>query len=102
MFNQMKQMYEAKKKIDQLQKQLEAIKSSSQNASGTLAIAVNGTQRVESMSIDASWMNPERKEALEQSLVQLINSAFGDLQKKTAAQTATLMKDLKGLNLPGF
>ena len=102
MYNQMKQLYEMQKKAKDLQKQLEAIKIERTNASQSLGVTVNGSQRVESLRIEPSWFAPEKKNALETSLVQLINDAFNEIQKQTAAQAATLMKDLKGLNIPGL
>ena len=44
----------------------------------------------------------DKKAALESSLCQVINDAFSEIQKKTASQAAALMKDLKGLNIPGL
>lgn len=102
MFNQMKQLYEMQKKAKDLQKQLEAIKIERTNSSKTIGATVNGAQRLESLRIEPSWLTPEKKNALETSLVQVINDAFNDIQKQTAAQAATLMKDLKGLNIPGL
>jgi DNA-binding YbaB/EbfC family protein len=100
MFNQMKQLQEMQKKAKELQKQLEAIKHEKSNSSRTLKVTVNGAQKVESMQIESSWFVPEKKAALETSLCQLINDAFFEIQKQTASQAATLMKDLKGF--PGF
>ena len=102
MYNQMKQLYEMQKKAKDLQKQLEAIKIERTNSSKSIGVIVNGSQRVESLRIEPSWFTPEKKNALETSLVQLINDAFNEIQKQTAAQAATLMKDLKGLNIPGL
>jgi len=102
MFNQMKQLYDMQKKAKNLQKQLEAIQAEKSNSSGTLTAVVNGSQRVRSIKIDASWLAADKQSALESALVEVINGAFEEVQKKTAAQTATLMKDLQGLKLPGF
>jgi|SRR5579864_4003239 len=102
MKDQMKQLYEMQKKAKDLQKQLEGIKSEKSNSSQSLAVTVNGAQKLESIRIDSSWFTPEKKNALETSLVQLINDAFQEIQKQTAAQAANLMKDLKGLNIPGL
>lgn len=102
MLNQMKQVYEMQKKAKDLQKQLEAIKMEKTNTSKTLAVTVNGAQRVESIRIEPVWLSADKKAALESSLQQVLNDAFEEIQKKTAAQAAALMKDLKGLNIPGL
>jgi DNA-binding protein YbaB len=102
MFNQMKQLYDMQKKAKELQRQLEAIKIEKSNTSRTLSVAVNGAQKVESIKIDASWLAADKKDALESSLVQLINEGFEAAQKQSATQAAALMKDLKGLGIPGL
>ena len=102
MLDQMKQLYEMQKKAKELQRQLETIKSEKKNTSGSLAVTVNGAQKVEAVHIDPSWMTADKKEALEKSLVQLINEAFEQVQKQSAAQAASLMKDFKGLGIPGL
>ena len=102
MFNQMKQLYEMQKKAKDLQKQLEAIKVERTNSSQSIGVTVNGGQKVESIRIEPLWFAPEKKNALETSLVQVINEAFNEIQKQTASQAAMLMKDLKGLNIPGL
>ena len=102
MFNQMKQLYDMQKKAKELQRQLEAIKVEKSNASRSLSVTVNGAQKVESIQMDPSWLSPDKKTALESSLAQLINDAFEAAQKQSAAQAAALMKDLKGLGIPGL
>lgn len=96
----MKQLYEMQKKAKDLQKQLENIKIEKTN--GSLAVTVNGAQRAEKITIDASWLAADKKGALETTLVKLINDAFEEAQKRSAAQAAELMKGLKGLNIPGL
>ena len=102
MLNQMKQLMEMKKKAEELQRQLTKIKVERGNASNTLKATVNGAQRVESISIDASWFDPQKKDALERSMLEVINGAFDDVQRKAAMETASLMQGLKGLNIPGL
>ena len=102
MFNQMKQLYDMQKKAKELQRQLEAIKVEKTNFSKTLAVKANGAQRLENITIDSGYFNPDKKSDLEKSLVKLINDALEDAQKQSAMQAATLMKDFKGLNIPGL
>src|ERR1035438_2473739 len=102
MFDKMKQLYDMQKKAREVQKQLESIKVNKTNRDKTLTVTVNGAQKVESLMIDTSWLSADNKNALEKGLCDLINDGFGEIQKQTAAQAATLMKDLKGLNIPGL
>ncbi len=102
MLNQMKQIYEMQKKAKELQQKLETIKVEKSNSSGSLSVRVNGAQKLERVHIDAEWLSVDKKEALETSLVQLINDAFEDAQKQSASQAASLMQGLKGLGIPGL
>jgi len=102
MLNQMKQIYEMQKKAKELQRQLANIKVEKTNTSRSLTVRANGAQKLESMDIDPTWLAADKKSALETSLVQLINEAFEEAQKQSASQAATLMKDLKGLGIPGL
>jgi|GEM_PF-433597 len=102
MFNQMKQLYEMQKKAKELQRQLENIKIEKSNFSKTLSVKANGAQRLESLTIDTGYLASDKKADLEKSLVKLINDALEDSQKQTATQAASLMKDFKGLNIPGL
>ncbi len=102
MFDKMKQLYDMQKKARALQEQLEGIKVEKASKDGTLTLRMNGTQKVETITIDPSWLTADRKAKLETTLCQLINDGMTDIQKTTAAQAAELMKDLKGLNIPGL
>jgi DNA-binding YbaB/EbfC family protein len=102
MFDKMKQLYEMQKQARQLQAQLGEMKVEKTNSDGTLKLTVNGTQKVENLSIDPSWLDPNKKTALEKALRQLMNDAFAEIQKQTAAQAATLMKGLENLKIPGM
>ena len=102
MLNQMKQLYEMQKKAKDLQRQLELIKVEKSNTSGTLKVRVNGAQKLESIHCDPVWLAADKQSALQSALVDLINGAFEDAQKQSASQAAALMKDLKGLGIPGL
>ena len=89
MFNQIKQVYEMQKKAKELQKQLESIRTEKKDSNGSLAVTVNGAQKLCSVRIDTSWFTPEKKEALEKALVEVVNDAFQEIQNQTAAQAVT-------------
>ena len=102
MMDQMKQLIEMQRKAQELQKQLEMIKVEKSNSSRSLSVTVNGAQRIEAIQIDPFWFSPDKKAPLESSLAQLINEAFDAAQRQSASQAAALMKDLKGLGIPGL
>src|SRR5688572_27747081 len=76
MLDRMKQLYDMQKKAKDLQRQLENTRVEKTSADGLIKVSVNGTQRVDSLSIDASLLTPEKKTALEQAVSRVINDAF--------------------------
>jgi DNA-binding YbaB/EbfC family protein len=96
MFDKMKQLYEMQKQARELQKQLETIRVDKTSKDTLLRVELNGALRLESLSIDSSYLIPDKKTALERALVALINDAFADVQKQSAAHAAGLMKGLPG------
>jgi len=98
----MKQLYEMQKKAKELQRQLESIKVEKSSSGGAIQVRVNGGQKLEAVTIDPSWLTAEKKTSLEKTLVDLVNTAFEEAQKQSASQAASLMKELKGLGIPGL
>ncbi len=99
MFDKMKQLYDMQKKAKDLKKQMESIRVEKTSRDGKVTVAVNGTTQVETLTIDPSYLAPERQQELQKVLKDLINEGFRDIQQQSAAQAAQLMK---GLNIPGL
>ncbi len=99
MFDKMKQLYDMQKKAKDLQKQMEALRVEKTSRDGLIKVIVNGTNKIESVSIDPSYLSANRQQDLERAVKDLINDAFAQIHEQTAAQAAQLMK---GLNIPGL
>ena len=99
MFDKMKNLYELQQKARELKKQLEGITLERKSHDGLITLRVNGMQRIQSLSIDPQFLSPDQKDRLETSLKMLISEAFEEIQKKSAEQSAALMK---GMNIPGL
>ena len=97
MFDKMKQLYEMQKKAREIQRQLESIHAEKVAKDGMLRVRVNGAHKVEEISIDTSYLAPDKKNTLERALCDLINHSFSEIQKQTAAQAASLMQGIPGL-----
>ncbi len=102
MFDKMKQLYDMQKKAKELQRQMESIRVEKASRDGLLRVTVNGTQKIETIAIDPSYLAASRQADLEALLRDLINDSFADIQQKTSAQAAELMKGIPGLNIPGL
>ncbi len=96
MFGNMKQLYEMQKQAREIQKHLESMHAEKTSKDGLLNTTVNGLQRIETLSIDPSYLTPEKKAALEKALIQLINESMEHVQKQATAQAAQMMKGFPG------
>ena len=96
MLDKMKQLYEMQKQARELQRQLESIHVEKASRDGLLRVRVNGALKVDAVTVDPAYLTPEKKSGLEKAIADLINDAFSDVQKQSAAQAASLMKGLPG------
>jgi DNA-binding protein YbaB len=81
MFDKMKELWELKKKADEIKKELESLKFTSEDS--YFSITINGTLEVESVSIK----NLENKEKLEKSIKENTNKVIKNAQIETAKKT---------------
>lgn len=88
----MKQVYELQKKARELQKKLEEVKV--EQIEGGVKLVLNGVFKVESIEIDPSYFAPERKAKLESVLKNLFTETVQEVQKRSAASSADLLKGL--------
>lgn len=101
MFDKMKQLYDMQKKAKEMQKSVEALKVEKVTEGGKLRIVMNGSFKVEALTIDSSYLAPDKKSALENALVSLISEASEEAGKLSAQQAMAMMKELN-LKLPGM
>ncbi len=96
-FSKAKDTYELVKKAKALQKELKETEVEASNSDETLTVVFNGEQRLISVDIDESWLEPDKKRDLEKALVNVIGQAISKAQAVAAEQ----MKKITGdLNLP--
>ena len=99
MFDKLKNMFEAQKKMKELQKGLENIFVEYEGAEGKIKLRMNGTQKVLSMDIDDSLLSVHNKQILQREIVSSINSAASKVQKVAAEELKFAMGDFK---IPGL
>ena len=99
MLDKMKSMFEAQKKMKDIQKGLENISVDYEGAGGKITIRMSGTQKVISMSIDPSLLTVDNKQVLERDIVNSLNNASAKVQKVAAQELKSVMGDLK---IPGL
>ena len=96
-FSKAKDTYELVKKARQIQKELKETEIEAKSSDGLISVVFNGEQRMVDISIDESWLDPEKKRELEKAILNVTGQAISKAQALAAEQ----MKKVAGdLNLP--
>lgn len=95
MLDKMKELWEMKKKMDEIKKELDAVTLESED--NYVKVGITGSQEIRSVSIKADLATVD-KAGLEAALIETVNRAIKQSQKTAAAK----MSQLSGLNLPGL
>ena len=101
MFDKMKQLYDLQKQAREAQKAATDLKVEKKSRDGKIAVLMNGTFHLESLSIDSSLLTADQKPSLERSLLETFNEAADEAGKQSAEQAMDLMKKMN-IKLPGF
>jgi len=97
MLDKMKQLMEVKHQVEQLKRQLENTTLQVTEIPG-IKIAINGAQKFQSIEIDKTFLSADNKAKLERDLLNAINAAVNKSQNAATQK----MRDMTGLNIPGF
>lgn len=96
-FSKAKDTYDLVKKAKALQKELKETEIEASSSDGLITVVFNGEQRMTAISIDESWLEPEKRRELEKALLNVVGQAISKAQAVAAEQ----MKKIAGdLNLP--
>lgn len=101
MFDKMKELYEMQKQAREMKKSVEAVQVTRETAGGKVKLTMNGSFKVESISIDESLLSPAGRSSLESTLKDLITETSEAVAKESAQQAMAMMKDLK-FKMPGM
>jgi len=97
--NMLKQAQELKSKLDKAQKELKNMVVEGESGKGAVKVTINGQQKILSVKIDPSVINPDKAKDLEKLILKAIEEASDKSQKMAARQ----LKDLTGgLKIPGL
>jgi len=95
MLDKMKELWEMKRKMEEIKKELDSITLESED--NYVKIAISGSQELRSVVIKAELSSAD-KAGLEASLLETVNRAIRQSQKSAAEK----MGQLSGLKLPGM
>ena len=93
-----KQAQQMKKKINQVQDQLEKLDIEGQSGGGMVKVVVNGKKDVKSVVIDPNVLN-EELDMVEDLILAAINKAMDNADKISKDKMSSLTG---GLNMPGL
>jgi DNA-binding protein YbaB len=94
MFDKVKDLYKLKQQASALQKTLGDTIVEATSPDGLIAVEISADMKVRSVSIDPSYLAPERKENLEFQLKNVLASAMTQAQQVAANK----MKEMGGLD----
>ena len=86
MLDKLKGMFEAQRKMKELQNGLESVNVDFESAAGKVKVRMSGTQKVLSLEIDRSILSAENKDLLEREIIACLNSASTKVQKLAAQE----------------
>ncbi len=98
MFSKLKQFKELRDQAKKIQGALKDVAVEGSGAWGKVKVQMNGTQEVQSISIDPELLGEGGKSKLESAMKE----AFNDALKKAQRRMAETMKKTGGLNIPGL
>ncbi|MDY0235912.1 MAG: YbaB/EbfC family nucleoid-associated protein [Gudongella sp.] len=99
MNNMMKQMQKMQKKMEEVQAEVDATELEATAGGGAIKVVVNGKKEVLDIEIDASVVDPEDVEMLQDLVLAAVNEA---LRKAEAFAANEMKKVTGGMNIPGM
>ncbi|MEO0143962.1 MAG: YbaB/EbfC family nucleoid-associated protein [candidate division WOR-3 bacterium] len=94
MLGNIKQLMEAKAKIDKIQKELKNIKIEESGMDGKIKVVVNGVGEVLDIKLSDELLKEKDLKKVEKTLISLINNAQKKAQQTSAQKMQELLKDL--------
>jgi len=93
MFDKVKDLYKLKQQASALQKELGQTIIEATSPDDLIKVEISADMKVQSVSIDDSYLNPERRGQLELQLKNVLSSAITQAQQVAANK----MKEMGGL-----
>ncbi len=93
------QARELKSKLDKAQKELGNIIVEAESGKGAVKVAIDGQQKIQSITISPKVIDPDKPEHLEELVLKAVSEAIAKSQKLAAKQLGGLTG---GLKIPGL
>ncbi|MEO8887218.1 MAG: YbaB/EbfC family nucleoid-associated protein [Mucilaginibacter sp.] len=89
-------LLEAQQKAGEVKKRLDAITVSGSVEGGQILVTANGNKVIQSINIQASFLDEADKDELEELLVTAINKALEQADNVSQSEMAAMTKDMLG------
>jgi|SRR3989338_5072049 len=97
MFDKMKELWDMKRKMEELKKELDKASFEMESQDKSVRIVMNGSQEVKEVRIQGDLSGMKNS-----SLETLIKDTFNRALKRSHDLAAEKMKSMTGLNIPGL
>ena len=97
MQKQMQQMQQMQRKMDELQKEIDAMETTATSGGGAVTVTVTGKKEIKSIEIQPEVVDPDDIEMLEDLIVAATNEALRKVEDENAAMMQQLTGGLGGL-----
>ncbi len=98
-FSMLNQARELKSNLDKAQKELNNITLEGSSGKGAVKVVINGQQKIQSINISSTVIDPNKPEKLEKLVLEAVSDAFGKSQKLAAKHLGKLTG---GFKIPGL
>ena len=102
MQKQMQQMQQMQRKMDELQKEIDAMETTATSGGGAVTVTVTGKKEIKSIEIQPEVVDPDDIEMLEDLIVAATNEAFRQMEADSAEAMSRLTGGLGGALGGGF
>ena len=97
MFGKIKDLMEAKGKMEEMKKRLEDVTVTGQSQNGEVTISATGGRRISRIEINQSVFNVREKHEIENLIVAAVNNALENADELMAREMKNIMPVIPGL-----
>ncbi len=96
LFNKLKQFNDLRKQAHSLKSKL--AEETVTIETSAIKLVIDGNQEIKSVDINKDWLQPDKKQALDNEVRDALNKGV----KKVQQVMATKVREMGGLNIPGM
>ena len=99
MFGKIKDLLEAKGKMEEMKKRLEDMTATGESYNGEVIVTATGGRKITNIEINQSVLNVREKHEIENLVLTAVNNALENADRLMAEEMKHIMPDIPGLGL---